>query len=29
MRRAFVHLIFLAVVVGGGLAIGVVTRPDS
>ncbi len=29
MRRALVTIIFLAVVLGGGLAIGVVTRPDG
>jgi tryptophan-rich sensory protein len=29
MRRALIHLIFLAVVIGGGLAIGAVTRPDG
>jgi translocator protein len=29
MRRALVYLIFLAVVLGGGLAIGAVTRPDG
>jgi benzodiazapine receptor len=29
MRRALVTIAFLAVVLGGGLAIGAVTRPDS
>jgi benzodiazapine receptor len=29
MRRALVTITFLAVVLGGGLAIGAVTRPDS
>ena len=29
MRRTLVYLIFLAVVLGGGLAIGSVTRPDA
>jgi benzodiazapine receptor len=29
MRRALVTLIFLVVVLGGGLAIGTVTRPDG
>jgi len=29
MRRALVTIIFLAVVLGGGLAIGAVTRPDG
>jgi benzodiazapine receptor len=29
MRRALVYLLFFAVVLGGGLAIGSVTRPDG
>ncbi|MDX2265018.1 MAG: TspO/MBR family protein [Hyphomicrobiales bacterium] len=29
MRRALTYILFLAVVIGGGLAIGAVTRPDG
>jgi benzodiazapine receptor len=29
MRRALIYILFLAIVIGGGMAIGSVTRPDG